>query len=387
MSDDVVLDLVTPPGSPPQLDSGGAPEVLEVVQPLDSGGPPEVLEVVPQLDSGGPPEVLEVVPLSKGKKSKGKDRAVRKLMITVAVAKDFTGGFKESDLDIAYWLGQLGMEDVMLVREPLGNQGLQYLFPAMGDAACKVRIIVAHSFPYADDQPSKNKNDPRQCISLCEYVERGRQPKLSGKTFLELAAAVKGKDRLDALIVGCCQGDKFAKLLTDKHLKPDAVVAFFGGPDEDPTDGVHTWVVAEFVEKFAETVKDRLHSDVPLDMEEIFKAVYVQMGEDNVGPSSKWDLKTKAGDFEYAKIWLDMSSKTAEKHPSFVMDFTLAGDLHLHKNGIDLVTDELKAQRARYQQEVQRKVDMQDVSGARRARKRDTPSSPDGDGCDGAARD
>jgi hypothetical protein len=142
-------------------------------------------------------------------------------------------------------------------------------------------------------------------------------------------------------------------------MKPDGVVAYFGGPDESPTDGVHLFLAQDMVEKALELIHACVAAGEPLNAAELFRRIYTQLGHEYMGPSDQRRLdKDHNGEYLYAEYVLTSSSEAILKDPAYVKDYTLAG--HLHGCAMDageLVDDALKAKRTEFMAQAQRDID------------------------------
>ncbi len=277
---------------------------------------------------------------------------------------------KTSDLNAEKWFkGCVTDAPIKIeIRMTKKGQGVSYLFPKVksepnSEDVLQVLTINAHSAP-AGESTKKKQNPSRQLLSL------GETGAMAFKPFEEVAKAIKqsvaGKSgkKYDLILLGCCQGVHLQELLMSS-LNNGGVIAYFGKHGEADDDGVASFLAHDLVEKTLEAIKDTLKEDPTQDLEavNIMKKVYVTLGEDYIGPDQDRLKKDSLGEFVYSKFVLDKSINEAMKAPDFVEGFTYAGDLHLATAEGDLVTPELKEERANYLRAREVQINAQAAAG------------------------
>jgi hypothetical protein len=238
--------------------------------------------------------------------------------------------------------------------------------PPQGDF--KVLSLLAHSAPLPSDLKKTGKNDPGQVMCYA----KGKSMRFTEIAKYMNGATSKKKDKYDLVLLGCCQGDKFAPLIKNIVSK-DGLIVFYGGKDEDVEDGVAAGNVVEVWEVILQNVKEMLDSGKPVDLKRIFEESFVEVGIDYLAPSGLEDELEPNGDFKYLRLVMNKSVKEAMKDPTFKQEFTYAGDIHAILNGEDLVTPELLRRREARFAEQQARIDAglaqsksKDRSGKRR---------------------
>ena len=267
-----------------------------------------------------------------------------------------------------------------VLRTGSPGKSLTYMFPLLKPGATfTALVIMAHTAPVN----AAAKPDPRHISG--QFLSLGAKGALAFIQFEHAASAIKKsakRIKYDLIILACCQGDKLFPLLRPA-MKSDGVVAYFGGPDESPTDGVHLFLAQDMVEKALELIHACVASGEPLNAAELFYRVYTQLGYEYLGPSDQRRLdKDHNGEYLYAEYVLTSSSEAILKHPAYVKDYTLAG--HLHGCAMDageLVDDALKAKRAEFMAQAQRDINREHQKADSRVQveeegvaKRSTPS-------------
>jgi hypothetical protein len=354
----VFLNIVTPPESPRPKEDVPASEPVppsEAVAPVGEGGP-AVEEAGPV--AGGVPAVPGSV----------------KVVVHCAVSDDWHSK-NTSDLNTETWY-RLCVDKKLLeekifeitIRKPKKGQGLPFLFPKVKAAVTPddvtdlhVLALNAHSAP-AGNSTTKKENPSQQLLSF------GEVGKMAYKPFEEVAKvikqSVKSGAKYDLILLGCCQGIFLQELLMTAVSKT-GVIAYFGDKGEADDDGVAAFLAQDLVEKSLEVISDMVKEDPTQDLEavNIMKKVYVTLGEDYIGPDQDRLKKDSLGEFVYSKFVLDKSVNEAMKAPDFVEGFTYAGNLHLATAEGDLVTPELKEERANYLRAREVQINAQAAAG------------------------
>ena len=342
MAEPVILDLVTP----------------ERVAPEDEGGP------VPQVEEGGSPTCLPV-----------------KVGIRVIEAFDWSpkeelsAGQLPSFLNVKYWTTDA------LSKPVEGSEGkvldpnefvvsfwdksedvkpIKRLFKKV-EADVNILAIFAHSAPYHADDHNIGKNDPRQYLSLGDGDEFYVSIKAVANVLMESTGKIR--DKYDVIFLGCCQGDKLAGLIKKAVLSSGVLVYF--GAEEGEDDGAAGGLISEFWECFLENCKQYSTKGEQPNWKDVFETSYVETGDQYLAPKGQHDVRVPGPeqDFEYMECILDKSVQNAMKDPSFVEHYTFAGDLHALMDGVDLVTDDLKARRKAHIAEKQAVADRQHRGG------------------------
>jgi hypothetical protein len=350
----VYEDLVTPEASPP-------PESNQGTEPED---PPAFLsddEVVPQVSEAGP------------------STSTRTIAVLALQADDWAE-VPKSFVDMNHWIKKVFVQEMpgvesddevvdaskyrVTFRAWKANQGVRYMFPkTQGDL--RILSLLTHSAPYQADTKSISRNDPRQFMSFGDGTTRFVPFVRIASTLKEATRAPENKYHL--FLLGCCQGDKLAPLLNGV-MTTDGVLIYFGC-DEDEQDGVAAGLISEFGECLLENIKDCVDAGKPIDLKAIFETTYIEAGLQYLAPTGQQGVREENGDFKYLHLVMDKSIKNAEKEPTFVKDYTYAGDLHALMGGEELVTSELKARREQFMAEQQRIVDRA-VGGGKGKRRR-----------------
>lgn len=294
------------------------------IAPIPDAIPQVEEEPVPQVAEGGPGRGLEVAVLN-------------------VQATDWTDPALETTfVDVEAWIKKVfeGREQFKLFcRNIESHPAFPKLFKSPpGDI--RILSILAHSAPYPQDMKSSGKTDPCQVMSF------------GGKNFVPFtmvakylkAASTKKVDKYDVVLLGCCHGDKFAPLI--KSIMKDNSLLLYYGDNEEENDGVAAGNVAEMWETFFENLRDCVDRKGALDLKEIFETSFVEAGIPYLAPTGREKELEPNGDFRFCELVMDKSVNTAKKDPSFVPEYTYAGNLKAVLNGEHLVTAELKARRA-----------------------------------------
>lgn len=346
MAAPVFLDITNTPDSPLVISDDEDAVVVPQVAPLPDavpqvaeGGPAVEKEPVPQVAEGGPAVEEEPVPqVAEG----GPGRCLEAAILNVQ-ATDWTNpALEASFVDVEAWTKRVfdGKEQFKLFfRSIKTHPAFPKLFKSPpGDI--KVLSLLAHSAPYPQEMKSSCKNDPRQVMS---FGEKNFVPFTMVAKYLK-AASNKKVDKYDVVLIGCCQGDKFAPLI--KSIMKDNALLLYYGDNEEDNDGVSVGHVAEMWETFFENLRDRVDHGGPLDLKEIFETSFVEAGISYLAPTGREKELEPNGDFRFCELIMDKSVNTAKKDPSFIQEYTYAGNLKAVLNGEQLVTAELKARRA-----------------------------------------
>jgi hypothetical protein len=219
--------------------------------------------------------------------------------------------------------------------------------------------LVAHSAQNPSDLKKYGRNDPGQVMSFGEnnFVRFTEVAKFIN------AATTKIKDKYDLVLLGCCQGDKFAPLVKNMARKGGLIV-YYGGEDESALDGVAAGNVVEFWEVILQKIKEGLDRSEPIDLKSVFEESFVEVGVDYLAPTGQEDELEPNGDYKYLDLIMNKSVEAAKKDPKFKLEFTYAGDMHAMLDGVDLVTPELLLRRERWFEDKQILID----SGAVKAK-------------------
>lgn len=302
----------------------------------------------------GPVELPEL----SSKEEDVAEQAVAKLTVGLQHVQAKDWALPGSFTDVTHWIKSLfdTVEEAgrykLVFREYSTGSRIQRLFVKMsGDV--RIFSLLAHSSSYPPTEKAIRKGDPMQLMSFGDgdghFVR-----------FVDVASALnklttRKDNRYHFFLLGCCHGDKLVPLLK-QVTTPDGVLVYFGA-DEEENDGAATGLISEFWELLLENVKDRVESGLPVDCKEVFEATYVEVGKHYLAPTGQERVREANGDFKYCRLVLDQSVKNAEKDPSFVKDYTYAGDMQAVMGEVQLVTPELKNRRKQFFADKQRDVD------------------------------
>ena len=268
-------------------------------------------------------------------------------------------GFRDAKEDLRRCIPVDACEEIKLELRTPGGGGMRLdtIFPALRPGPdFKVLVVMAHTAPVS----AAGKPDPKHVSG--QYLSLSAKGVFAYIQFERAAALIRKtakSARYDMILLACCQGDKLLELLKPA-MHSDGVIAYFGGPDESPTDGVHLFLAQDMVEKALELLHARVAAGAPLSAVELFRQLYTQLGQEYVGPSDARRLdKDGNGEYLYSEYVLTRSSESVLAHPAYVKDYMLAGHLHGFAmasgelvDGLDLV-----AERAELMAQVQRDAD------------------------------